>query len=103
MRADLGLYCLQTVEAFTKHGCRFVLPAHKSPRLVEELKAVRWMEPHTPMPPGSASLLPNGRNNRALTDRERPTVLSRNRSTPVKESALRLSKIGIHKFLGTVE
>jgi hypothetical protein len=30
------------VEAYEKHGCRFVLSAQKTPRLVEELKAARW-------------------------------------------------------------
>jgi len=41
-RADSGLYCWDTVVAYEKHDCRFVLSAQKSPRLVEELKAVRW-------------------------------------------------------------
>jgi len=41
-RADSGLYCWETVAAYEKHRCRFVLSAQKSPRLVEELKAARW-------------------------------------------------------------
>ena len=41
-RADSGLYCWDTVVAYEKHDCRFVLSAQKSPRLVEELKAARW-------------------------------------------------------------
>ena len=41
-RADSGLYCGDTVAAYEKHDCRFVLSAQKSPRLVEELKAARW-------------------------------------------------------------
>ena len=41
-RADSGFYCWAAVEAYQKHGCRFVLSAQKTPRLVEELKAARW-------------------------------------------------------------
>lgn len=41
-RGDSGLYCWDTVAAYEKHGCGFVLSAQKSPRLVEELKAARW-------------------------------------------------------------
>jgi len=41
-RADSGLYCWETVEAYEKHRCRFVLSAQKTPRLVEELKAACW-------------------------------------------------------------
>jgi len=41
-RADSGFYCWAAVEAYEKHGCRFVLSAQKTPRLVEELKAARW-------------------------------------------------------------
>ena len=41
-RADSGFYCKEAVEAYEKHGCRFVLSAQKTPRLVEELKAARW-------------------------------------------------------------
>ena len=41
-RADSGFYCWEAVAAYEKHGCRFVLSAQKTPRLVEELKAARW-------------------------------------------------------------
>jgi hypothetical protein len=41
-RGDSGLYCWDTVAAYEKHHCGFVLSAQKSPRLVEELKAARW-------------------------------------------------------------
>jgi hypothetical protein len=41
-RADSGFYCWDAVQAYTKHGCRFVLSAQKTRRLVEELKAARW-------------------------------------------------------------
>jgi len=41
-RGDSGLYCWETVASYEKHGCRFVLAAQKSPRLVEDLKAARW-------------------------------------------------------------
>src|SRR5207302_1605929 len=41
-RADSGFYCWEAVEAYEKHGCRFVLSAQKTSRLVEELKAARW-------------------------------------------------------------
>jgi hypothetical protein len=41
-RADSGFYCGEAVETYQKHGCRFVLSAQKTPRLVEELKAAHW-------------------------------------------------------------
>src|SRR5215469_6937987 len=41
-RADSGFYCREAVIVYDKHGCRFVLSAQKTPRLVEELKAARW-------------------------------------------------------------
>ena len=41
-RADSGFYCGEAVTVYDKHGCRFVLSAQKTPRLVEELKAARW-------------------------------------------------------------
>ena len=41
-RADSGFYCGEAVEAYQKHGCRFVLSAQKTPRLVQELQAARW-------------------------------------------------------------
>jgi len=41
-RADSGFYCGEAVAAYEKHGCRFVISAQKTPRLVEELEAARW-------------------------------------------------------------
>jgi hypothetical protein len=41
-RADSGFYCGEAVAAYAKHGCRFVISAQKTPRLVEELKAAQW-------------------------------------------------------------
>jgi hypothetical protein len=41
-RADSGFYCGEAVAAYEKHGCRFVLSAQKTPRLVEQLQAARW-------------------------------------------------------------
>jgi hypothetical protein len=41
-RADSGFYCWEAVAAYARHGCRFVISAQKTPRLVEELKAARW-------------------------------------------------------------
>jgi Transposase DDE domain group 1 len=41
-RADSGFYCREAVETYVKHGCRFVLSAQKTPRLVAELQASRW-------------------------------------------------------------
>jgi len=41
-RADSGFYCWEAVAAYAKHGCRFVISAQKTPRLVEELQAARW-------------------------------------------------------------
>ena len=41
-RADSGFYCWEAVAAYAKHGCRFVISAQKTPRLVAELKAARW-------------------------------------------------------------
>jgi hypothetical protein len=43
-RADSGLYCWETVRAYEKHRCGFVLAAQKTPRLVEELKAACWTD-----------------------------------------------------------
>src|SRR5579864_641498 len=41
-RADSGFYCWEAVEAYEKHGCRFVLSAQKTSRLVEELQVAAW-------------------------------------------------------------
>ena len=40
-RADSGFYCWEAVAAYEKRGCRFVLSAQKTPRLVEELQAAQ--------------------------------------------------------------
>jgi Transposase DDE domain group 1 len=41
-RADSGLYCWETVAAYEKHDCRFVVSAQKTSRLMEQLQAARW-------------------------------------------------------------
>ena len=41
-RADSGFYCWEAVAAYAQHGCRLVISAQKTPRLVEALKAARW-------------------------------------------------------------
>lgn len=41
-RADSGFYCWEAVEAYAGKGCRFILSARKTSRLVDELKAARW-------------------------------------------------------------
>src|SRR5467141_2544386 len=41
-RADSGFYCWEAVEAYQKRGCRFIMVARKTSRLVEELKAADW-------------------------------------------------------------
>jgi Transposase DDE domain group 1 len=41
-RADSGFYCREAVEAYEKRGCRYVLSAQKTARLVEQLKAALW-------------------------------------------------------------
>jgi hypothetical protein len=41
-RADSGFYCGEAVAAYAQHGCRFVLSAQKTPRLVEQLQTTRW-------------------------------------------------------------
>ena len=41
-RADSGLYCWEAVETYEKHGCRFIVVARKTARLLEELKAAHW-------------------------------------------------------------
>jgi len=40
-RADSGMYCHETVETYEQHGCRLVVAAQKTPRLVEELQDAR--------------------------------------------------------------
>ena len=41
-RADSGFYCWEAVAAYQAKGCRFILSARKTSRLVDELKAARW-------------------------------------------------------------
>lgn len=41
-RADSGFYCWEAVEAYEVQGCRFIISARKTARLVDALKAARW-------------------------------------------------------------
>ncbi len=41
-RVDSGFYCWAAVEAYQKRGCRFIMVARKTSRLVDELKAADW-------------------------------------------------------------
>jgi hypothetical protein len=41
-RADSGFYCWEAVEAYEVQGCRFIISARKTSRLVDALKAARW-------------------------------------------------------------
>jgi hypothetical protein len=41
-RADSGFYCWEAVEAYVAKGCRFIVSARKTSRLVDELRAARW-------------------------------------------------------------
>jgi len=41
-RADSGFYCGEAVAAYQAKGCRFIISARKTSRLVDELKAARW-------------------------------------------------------------
>jgi hypothetical protein len=41
-RADSGFYCWEAIEAYQQQGCRFIVSARKTPRLVELLKAAAW-------------------------------------------------------------
>ena len=41
-RADSGFYCWEAIEAYQRQGCRFIVSARKTPRLVELLKAAAW-------------------------------------------------------------
>src|SRR5438094_3713642 len=41
-RADSGLYCRETVEAYEEFDARFVICARKTARLVEELRQAQW-------------------------------------------------------------
>src|ERR1035437_7304313 len=41
-RADSGFYCWGAVEAYQKAGCRFIVVARKTSRLVAELNQAQW-------------------------------------------------------------
>jgi prepilin-type processing-associated H-X9-DG protein len=41
-RADSGFYCWESVEAYEKFKCRFIVVARKTARLLEELVAAQW-------------------------------------------------------------
>jgi hypothetical protein len=41
-RADSGFYCWEAVQAYQQAGCRFIVVARKTARLVEELKRAEW-------------------------------------------------------------
>jgi hypothetical protein len=41
-RADSGLYCRETIEAYEEFNARFVVCARKTARLVEELRQAEW-------------------------------------------------------------
>jgi hypothetical protein len=41
-RADSGFYCREAVEAYLETGCRFIVVARKTSRLLEELKQAQW-------------------------------------------------------------
>lgn len=41
-RADSGFYCWEAVQAYAARGCRFIVSARKTSRLVQTLKAARW-------------------------------------------------------------
>jgi len=41
-RADSGFYCWEAVEAYGQAGCRFVIVARKTSRLIAELNGAEW-------------------------------------------------------------
>jgi hypothetical protein len=41
-RADSGFYCWLAVQTYRAHGCRFIMVARKTSRLVDRLKAAEW-------------------------------------------------------------
>jgi hypothetical protein len=41
-RADSGFYCWEAVEAYQQTGCRFIVVARKTSRLVAELQQAEW-------------------------------------------------------------
>ena len=42
-RADSGFYCWEAVQAYEQKGCRFIVSARKTARLVEQLQVAEWM------------------------------------------------------------
>jgi hypothetical protein len=43
-RADSGFYCWEAIETYQRQGCRFIVSARKTARLVELLKAASWTD-----------------------------------------------------------
>jgi hypothetical protein len=41
-RSDSGFYCLEAVQAYEKHDCRFVIAAQKSAPLMAAMQSARW-------------------------------------------------------------
>jgi len=41
-RADSGFYCWEAIEAYQQGGCRYVVVARKTSRLVEQLRQAQW-------------------------------------------------------------
>lgn len=41
-RSDSGFYCLEAVQTYEKHDCRFVIAAQKSASLMAAVQAARW-------------------------------------------------------------
>ena len=41
-RADSGFYCWEAVEAYEAKGCRFIVTARKTARLLEQLRRAEW-------------------------------------------------------------
>jgi hypothetical protein len=41
-RADSGFYCLEALQAYEKHDCRFVVAAQKSASLMAAVQSARW-------------------------------------------------------------
>jgi hypothetical protein len=41
-RADAGFYCWEAIEAYQQGGCRYVVVARKTARLVEQLRQAEW-------------------------------------------------------------
>jgi hypothetical protein len=41
-RSDSGFYCLEAVQAYEKHDCRFVVAAQKSASLMAAVQSARW-------------------------------------------------------------